>query len=51
MWDKSELLWRTCWGTHWELGERIENLMGTLWELKRNIMGTHNNTRCTLHEI
>jgi hypothetical protein len=38
---KSELLWRTCWGTHWELGKHIENLMGTLWELKRNIMGTH----------
>jgi hypothetical protein len=20
-WDKSEVLWRTCLGTHWELGE------------------------------
>jgi hypothetical protein len=27
IWDKSEALWRTCWGTH--------------WELKRNIVGTH----------
>jgi len=37
IWDKSEVLWRTCWGTHWELVEHIENLMGTL---KQNIMGT-----------
>ncbi len=37
IWDKSEVLWRTCSGTHWELGEHIENLMRTHWELKRNI--------------
>jgi hypothetical protein len=41
IWDKSEVLWRTCWGTHWELGEYIENLMRTPWELKRNTLGTH----------
>ncbi len=23
------MLWRTCWGTHWERGEHIENLLGT----------------------
>jgi hypothetical protein len=38
IWDKNDMLWRTCWGTHWELGEHIENLMGTHWELKRNIV-------------
>ncbi len=21
IWDKSEVLWRTCWGTHWEPGK------------------------------
>ncbi len=31
--SKSEVLWRTCWETHWELGERIENLT-------RNSLGT-----------
>jgi len=20
IWDQSEVLWKTCWGTHWELG-------------------------------
>jgi hypothetical protein len=35
------VLWRTCWGTHWELGEHIENLMGTHWELKGHIVETH----------
>jgi len=39
IWDKSEVLWRTCWGTYWELGEHIENLMRTPWELKRNTVG------------
>jgi hypothetical protein len=28
---ESEVLWRTGWGTKWELGERIGNLMGTWW--------------------
>ncbi len=36
IWDESEvLIWRTCWGTHCELGEHIEpirNLEGTPWE-------------------
>jgi hypothetical protein len=41
IWDKSEVLWRTCLGTHWELGERIKNLMGTHWELEGNIVWTH----------
>ncbi len=41
IWDKSEVLRRTCWGTHWELGEHIGNLMGTNWELKGNIVRTH----------
>jgi len=35
LWDKSEVLCRTCLVTHWELGEHIWNLMGTHWELKR----------------
>jgi hypothetical protein len=39
--DKSEVLWRICQGTHWELGECIENPMGTHWELEGNIVGTH----------
>jgi len=29
-WDKSEVLWIKCWGTHWEY-----------WELAGNIVGTH----------
>jgi hypothetical protein len=33
---KSEVLWRTCWGTHWELGGHV----GTHWELIGNIVGT-----------
>jgi hypothetical protein len=41
IWDKSGVLWRTCWGTHCELGEHTENLMGTHWELKWNMVGTH----------
>jgi hypothetical protein len=28
-----------CYGEH--VGEHIENLMGNLWELKRNIVRTH----------
>jgi hypothetical protein len=39
-WNKSEVLWRTCWGTHSELEENIKNIMGTHWELKGNRMGT-----------
>jgi len=35
------VLLRTCWGIDWELGEHIENLMGTLLELKGKILGTH----------
>jgi hypothetical protein len=49
--DKSEVLWRTCWGTHWELGEpgerrttfakayeiKNEVLLGTLWEHVKNL--------------
>jgi len=30
------VLWRTCWGTHWELGGHV----GTHWELIGNIVGT-----------
>jgi len=41
IWDKSEVLRRACWGTHWELGEHIGNLMGTNWKLKGNIVRTH----------
>ncbi len=36
-----EVLWRTCWGTQWELGEQIENMLWTHWGLKGNILGTH----------
>jgi len=32
IWDKSEVLWRPFWGTHWELGEHKGNLVGTNWE-------------------
>jgi lambda repressor-like predicted transcriptional regulator len=31
---KIEVLWRTRWGTHWELKEHINSLKGTHWELK-----------------
>ncbi len=30
IWAKSEvLIWRTCWGTHCELGEHFGNPLGT----------------------
>jgi hypothetical protein len=30
IWDKSEVVWRTCWGTHWEhIWEPNENPLGT----------------------
>jgi len=29
MWDKNEVVWRTCWGTHWELEG---NIVQTHWE-------------------
>jgi hypothetical protein len=37
------VLWRTCWWIHWELGEHIEDLMWTYWELKGNMVGTREN--------
>jgi hypothetical protein len=30
IWDKSGVLWRTCWGTHWELE----------WNIVRTTLGT-----------
>jgi hypothetical protein len=27
------------WGTHWEPKKLIDNLMGTHWELERNMLG------------
>ncbi len=41
IWDKSEMLCRKCWIAYWELGEHNGKLMGTHWELKRNIVETH----------
>jgi hypothetical protein len=38
LWEQSELLSRTCWETHWELGQYSENLMGTHWELNQGKM-------------
>jgi hypothetical protein len=39
IWDKTEVLLGTCWGTNWELGEPFdkphEKLMGTLWEQEK----------------
>jgi hypothetical protein len=35
----------TLRGTHWELKEQIENLMGTNWELVGNMLGTKERTR------
>jgi hypothetical protein len=29
IWDKNEVLWRTCWGIPYELAEHIGNLKGT----------------------
>jgi hypothetical protein len=29
IWDKSEVLWRTCWGTYWE---PVGNLNGKKWK-------------------
>jgi hypothetical protein len=36
MWDKSEVLWRTCWRIHYELGEHSENILGTQGKMKKN---------------
>jgi hypothetical protein len=43
IWHKVEVLWRTCWGLDWELGEHIGKRMRTYWELKGNIVGTREN--------
>ncbi len=52
IWVKGEVLWRTCWEIHWELGENIENSMGTFWELKGNIMGIRENwKRCSSTQL
>ncbi len=40
IWDKSEVLWKTCWGTQWELNEPNGNPLGTLREHSGNTMGT-----------
>ncbi len=40
IWDQSEVLWRTCWGTNLELGEQIRNMMRIHWGLKKE-HGTH----------
>jgi hypothetical protein len=29
IWDKSEVVWRLCWGKDCEIGEPIGNLKGT----------------------
>jgi len=34
------VIWRTCWGTHWELEKHVKNLMGTHWELEGHIVET-----------
>ncbi len=34
---KNEVLLGICQGTHSELGEHFENLMGTDWELDKDI--------------
>jgi hypothetical protein len=39
IWDKSEVLWRTCWGTYWEpvgnLNATCGNALGTREEWKK----------------
>jgi len=42
---KARSYWEHPWGTHWELKEQIENLMGTNWELVGNMLGTKEKTR------
>jgi hypothetical protein len=37
---KARCYWEHPWGTPRELREHIENLMGTQWELERNIEAT-----------
>jgi hypothetical protein len=37
---KVRCYWEHPRGTYWELRECIENLMGTHWELEKNMMGT-----------
>jgi hypothetical protein len=38
---KNEVLWRTCWRTHWELGEHTGNPSRTQREPIGNFKGTH----------
>jgi len=37
---KARCYWEHPWETHWEPREHIRNLMGTHWELERNMLGT-----------
>jgi hypothetical protein len=37
---KSSCYWEHPWGARWEPREHIENLMGTHWELERNMLRT-----------
>jgi len=38
---KVRCYWEHPWGTHGKLREHIGNLMGTHWELERNIEATY----------
>jgi hypothetical protein len=48
IWVQGVVLWRTCWGIHWELEEPIENLMGAYWKFEGNIVGTRENWKKSL---
>ncbi len=49
---KNEVLLGICQGTHSELGEHFENLMGTDWELDKDIFGVNLKTKefCPMQE-
>ncbi len=40
IWDKSEVVWRTCWGKHCEIGKHIGNPLGTSREHSVNTLGS-----------
>jgi hypothetical protein len=37
---KARCYWEHPWETHWEPREYSRNLMGTHWELQKNMLGT-----------
>jgi hypothetical protein len=48
IWDKSEVLLKTSWRTHWEFGKHVGNSLGTWWECIGKLKGMIWNSLRTL---